>query len=91
MEVETDDGDSVSNVITVFASQIRKHCLQMKKEQTNYSLCFDKKKADESVSSTLSEWIHKILPKFHKSPLVPTLIGNIIKSIVCSQSTDIRS
>ena len=54
VEVEKEDDDSVSNSITVVASQIRKECLQMKKERTNYSLCFDKKKADESVSSTLS-------------------------------------
>ena len=54
VEVEKEDDDSVSNAITVVASQIRKECLQMKKERTNYSLCFDKKKADESVSSTLS-------------------------------------
>ena len=90
VEVEKEDDDSVSNAITVVASQIRKECLQMKKERTNYSLCFDKKIADESVSSTLSELIYKISPKFQKSPLVPTLIGNIITSTVCSQSTDLQ-
>ena len=86
VEVEKEDAESVhsvSNAITVAASQIRKECLQMKKERTKYSLCFDKKKADGSVSSTLSELIYKISLKFHKSPLLSTLIGIVYGSTDC--------
>ena len=87
-----DDDDDMFSAVDKVASHIRRESFDIKKEKgvrTHYSLQIDNDTANESVSSTLAQLLTRISSKFSGS-LPHTLIGNIITSVVCSQTPDLQ-
>ena len=82
--------DDLQYCVDRVASAITTESIDLRKKRDLYHINIDKELARESVSDTTALLLSKISSKFDNDSLAMILIGNIITSVTCSQSTDLQ-